>query len=225
MTASISETIKKLVDSEAAKIDISTLDGQTIRLNCVYKESHSPNFFLVFPPRKLPENIDLTRHCPVSIKAGETALTLTAKIIEIKGDRTLELVAKNTVKPESLREFFRVNSKIPIIASFEPESSDSTLQAWRLEGRTLDISGSGALAIFPEEPQSKNKITLILTLNSDHQKIECIGHIVRSKRIRRGQFQISFHFDYISAKDKDTIISFCLREQRNQLREKVQTAG
>ncbi len=225
MTASISETIKKLVDSEAAKIDISTVDGQTIRMNCVYKESHSPNFFLVFPPRKLPGNIDLNKHCPVSIKAGDTALTLTAKIIEINGDRTLELTAKNKVNPESLREFFRVNAKTEIIARFSPESPDSTIQPWTIKGRTLDLSGSGALAIFPEEPLTRHKIALTLTLNSDHEKIGCTGHVVRSKRIRKGQFQVSFHFDYISAKDKDTIISFCLQEQRNQLRQKVQTAG
>ncbi len=213
------------MDSEAARIDISTIDGQIIRMNCVYKESHSPNFFLVFPPKNLPENIDLSKHCPVSIKAGKTALTLKAKIIEINGDRTLELAAKNTVKPESLREFFRVNAKTEIIAKFVPESPSSTIKPWTLKGRTLDISGSGALAIFQDEPLTHHKIALTLTLNSDHDKIECTGHVVRSKRIRKGQFQVSFHFDHIAAKDKDIIIAFCLREQRNQLREKVQTAG
>ena len=225
MTTSISEKIKKLVDSETAKIDITTMDGQTIRLDCIYKESHSPNFFLVFPPKKLPGNIDTKKHCPVSIKAGQTALTLIAKIVAINGDRTLELTAKDTVKPESLREYFRVNTKVSITAKYDPESADSKSPSWTLEGRTLDMSGSGVLAIFPENPQTRHKITLSICLTDDQEDIVCMGHIVRSKRLRKGRFQVAFHFDYISAKDKDSIISFCLQEQRNQLREKVQTAG
>ncbi len=225
MTASISETIKRIADSESAKIDITTLDNQTIRLNCIYKESISPNFFLVFPPKKLPGNIDRENHCPVSIKCGQTSLTLTAKIVEINGDRTLELTAKNSVKPESLRECFRVDAKVSITATFDQESEESKIPSWTLEGRTLDMSGSGVLAIFPGEPQSKHKISLLIYLVDGQKPLKCLGHIVRSRRLRKGRFQISFHFDYISAKGKDSIISYCLQEQRHQLREKIQTAG
>lgn len=224
MTASISETIKKIVDSETAKIDITTTDNQTVRLNCIYKESIAPNFFLVFPPKTLPAAIDLEKHCPVSIKHGQTSLTVTAKIVEINGDRTLELTAKNSVRPESLREYFRIDAKVPIIAQYDPESKESKIPSWILEGRTLDMSGSGALAIFPEDPQSKHKISLKIYLIENQDPLRCLAHIVRSRRIRRDRYQVSFHFDHISAKDRDSIISYCLRQQRNQLREKVQTA-
>lgn len=225
MTVSISETIKKLVDSETAKIDISTTDNRIIRLNCIYKESHSPNFFLVFPPKKLPANIDLNTHCPVSINAGQTALTLLAKIVEINGDRILELTAKNSVKPEDLREYFRVNAKVSITAKYDPESPDSKTKSWTLEGRTLDMSGSGVLAIFQEEPKTNHKITLLISLLENQPPLNCIGHVIRSRRLRRNSYQVSFQFDYISPKDKDSIISYCLQEQRNQLREKIQVAG
>jgi len=222
---SISETIKKLVDSETAKIEISTTDNQIVRLNCIYKESHSPNFFLVFPPKKLPKNIDLSKHCPVSINAGQTALTLTTEIIEINGDRTLELTAKNSVKPESLREYFRIDAKVSITAKYDQESKDSRQKSWVLDGRTLDMSGSGVLAIFPEEPKTKHKITLLINLLENMPPLECLGHVIRCKRLRRNSYQVSFHFDYISAKDKDSIISYCLQKQRDQLREKIQVAG
>ena len=225
MTASISDTIKKIPDSESAKIDITTLDNQTFRLDCVYKESISPNFFLVFPPKKLPDNIDREKHCPVSIKCGQTSLTLTAKIAVINGDRTLELTAKNSVNPISLREYFRVDAKIAITAQFEQESKESKIPSWKLEGQTLDVSGSGLLAIFPGEPKSKHKISLIIQLDKGQDPLKCIGHIVRSKRLRKGHFQVSFQFDQISTKEKDTLISYCLRAQRTQLRNKIQTAG
>lgn len=225
MSVLIIDTIKKLVDSQTAKIELHTNNGRTVHLNCIYKESQAPNFFLVFPPRTLPDNIDTGSNCPVSIKSGASNETLSARIVEIKGDRTLELTAQSTVTPESLREYFRVSIKASITAKYEPQSDDSAISTWTLVGRTLDMSGSGTLAIFDEDPKSKQKLSLAISLLEDQEDIHCRGHIVRSKRIRKGRFQVSFHFDYISAQDKDAIISFCLQEQRNQLRDKIQTAG
>lgn len=160
MTASISDTIKKLSDSASAKIDLTTTTRQKIRLNCIYKESEAPSFFLVFPPKVLPDTIDTEKICPVSINAGSTTLALNAQIIAIKGDRTLELVGKSSVRPESLREFFRVDTKLYITAEFEPQALGGAIPSWSIEGRTLDLSGSGVLAIFPEEPLSKQRVEL-----------------------------------------------------------------
>ncbi|HIP82710.1 MAG TPA: hypothetical protein EYH19_03930 [Desulfocapsa sulfexigens] len=140
MTASISETIKRLADSESAKIDLPTITGERIRLNCIYKVSDSPRFFLMFPPKKLPEDIDTERLCPVSIHTGQTDLALSARIINIKGDRTLELIAKDTITPESLREYFRVDTRVFINARFDPHSLDNTQNPpWSLDGTTIDI--------------------------------------------------------------------------------------
>ncbi len=223
MAASISETIKSLSDSESAKIDIPTITGHRIRLNCIYKESDSPYFFLMFPPKQLPEDIDTEGSCPVSITDGNSTLTFSAKIISIKGDRTLELIAKKRITPESLREYFRVDSKVFINASFDPQSLDSQNRQWSLDGQTLDISGNGVLAIFQEEPKTKHRINLSIDIHENQNCVECLGHVVRVKRLRREKYQVSFHFDSISQKNKDLIISFCLKEQRNRLRYKIQT--
>ena len=87
------------------------------------------------------------------------------------------------------------------------------------------MSGSGVLAIFPEEPKTNHKISLLINLLENQPPLNCIGHVIRSKRLRRNSYQVSFQFDYISPKDKDSIISYCLQEQRNQLRDKIQVAG
>lgn len=224
MSENITKTIRRIPDSESAEIDISTKSNQTIRLNCIYKESDAPEFFLVFPPRKLPEDIDTKKLCPISIKIGEKSLTLSAKVISINGDRTLELLAKDTVKPESLREYFRVDTRVSIVANYYQESIDGESISWTLQGQTLDISGSGILTIFPEEPQNKNKIELQLSMNNGKDVVSCTGHVVRTKRLRRGKYQVAFHFDTMKPKERDAVISFCLREQRNRLRDKVNTA-
>lgn len=223
MAAPVSETIRQLADSETARIDLTTTSGKRLRLNCIYKVSDSPGFFLIFPPKILPEDIEIEQHCPISIKSGESTLTLVAKIAAIKGDRTLELIAKNSVTPESLREYFRVDTKVNIEASFDPKSTDSQVCAWSLKGKTLDLSGSGLLSILPAEPQTRNQITLLIDLSNNQNPIECLAHVIRIKRLRREKYQVSFHFDSITQKNKDAIIAFCLKEQRNRLRDKIQT--
>jgi c-di-GMP-binding flagellar brake protein YcgR len=223
VAASIFETIQQLADSATAKSDLTTTSGKIVRSNCIYKVSDSPSFFLIFPPKTLPEDLDIEQHCPISIKSGESTITLVAKIAEIKGDRTLELIAKNSVTPESLREYFRVDTKVNIEASFDPKSPDSQVSAWSLKGNTLDLSGSGLLAILPAEPPTRNQITLLIDLFNNQNPIECLAHVIRIKRLRREKYQVSFHFDSITPKNKDSIISFCLKEQRNRLRDKIQT--
>ena len=225
MAAPIQDVIKKLVDSQSAKIDITTVYRETIRLNCVYKESHSPNFFLVFPPKKLPDNIDLSHHCPVSITHGDSSITLTAEILYTKGDRMLELSAHKIVTPESLREFFRVDARVPTTVRFDPVSPDSKIAPWEISGSTLNISGSGLLAILPKEPPSKQKLTISTEFIPNRPPLLCDCHVIRSKRIPKGRYQVSFQFDNISQKIKDDLISFCLKKQRDQLRDKIRTAG
>jgi hypothetical protein len=225
MTSDIYETIKRIPDSTSAEIDISTDSGQVFRLNCIFKESESPNFFLVFPPKKLPDDIDTNKVCPVAIKSEKAALTLIAKIEEMNGDRTLHLHAQKKINPKSLREYFRVDSKVPVTADYYQESLDGKSQSWTIEGKTLDISGCGVLTVLPEEPLNIHKIELKLSLNGGQDVVSCTGHVIRTKRLHKGGYQVAFHFDCLEPKCRDTIISFCLREQRNRLREKVQTSN
>ncbi len=223
MSEAIWKTISRVPDSVSAEIDITTEAGQIIRLNSIYKESDSPEFFLVFPPKRLPEEIDRDKLCPVSIKSNQSAITLLAKIVSIKGDRTLELLAQDTVKPESLREYFRVDTKVNITANYTPDSIDGEKRSWTLKGQTLDISGSGTLTLMAGPPQTFHKIDLQLDLDNGKNIVNCTAHVVRTKRLRRDKYQVAFHFDTLKPNHRDAIISFCLQEQRNRLRDKIQT--
>ncbi|MDP3481377.1 MAG: PilZ domain-containing protein [Desulfoprunum sp.] len=223
--SAITHLIKSITDSQSARISFSTTTGEILHFDCIYKEGIAPRFFLVFPPKILPKEINMSQYCSISIRnhdEDKAPLSLSAKIEEIIGDRTLELTAKSSIDPTGLREFFRVSIHAPVTISFEPESSEDLSRQWSLAGETLDISGSGILALFGEECQNRQRIKITLELSSPQASIACMGHVVYTRRVRKGRWHIALHFDDIPTKQRDIIISNCLYEQRRQLKETLQ---
>jgi len=223
--STITQLIKTITDSQPARVSLSTLAGETVHLDCIYKEGIAPRFFLVFPPKKLPDEINMAQYCSISIRnhQEDTApLSLNAKIEEIIGDRTLELTAKSSIDPTSLREFFRVAIHAPITISFAPDTGDDLSRHWSLTGETLDVSGSGILGLFSEECRDRQQIKINLELSSPQASVVCLGHVVYTRRVRKGRWHIALHFDEIATRQRDVIISNCLYEQRKQLKETLQ---
>jgi c-di-GMP-binding flagellar brake protein YcgR len=223
--SSLTNLVKSIKDSQNAKIKMQTTGGQEVHLDCIYKESIAPNFFVVFPPGKIPTTLDNKKKCIISLhdESGES-IALTAKIIEVASDRSIELTATTTIDPASLREYFRVDFRTTIKLSYETSSNTDGARNWSFTGQSLDLSGSGILGIFPEEARNKHHIFIELDLTHPQKKIICIGHVVRTRRLRGGRWHIALHFDDINQKNRDAIITNCLWEQRRQLREKIQTS-
>lgn len=223
MSSSLINLIKKIPDSQAAEINIKLLDGSSVQLTCIYKESNAPHFFLVFPPKQLPTNINTNLSCLVVIKHEEQTVTFQAGIETTKGDRILELFAQKPIDPTEMRTFYRADLRTTIAASYEP-GPEERAQAWTFNGETLDLSGGGALAIFPAEFPNKQRILLHINLPSTDKDIHCTAHVIRMTRLRKERWQIALKFDNLSQKESDFIVSCCLNEQRRQLRERIQTA-
>ena len=57
------------------------------------------------------------------------------------------------------------------------------------------------------------------------ENVSCSGLVVRVDEKLRSGFEIALHFFKIEPDALDRLISFCLAEQRLQLRTKVQIAG
>jgi c-di-GMP-binding flagellar brake protein YcgR len=222
MSSSLINLIKKIPDSQAAEINIKLLDGSSVQLTCIYKESIAPHFFLVFPPKQLPTNINTNLSCLVVIKHEEQTVTFQAGIETTKGDRILELFAQKPIDPTEMRTFYRADLRTTIAASYEP-GPEERAQAWTFNGETLDLSGGGALAIFPAEFPNKQRILLHINLPSTDKDIHCTAHVIRMTRLRKERWQIALKFDNLSQKESDFIVSCCLNEQRRQLRERIQT--
>ncbi len=220
-TTSIVTTIKTLEDSQCAKVRLLCTNGEYTYLDCVYKQAEAPAFFLVFPTT-IPDNLELNELCAVSIEKKSSSMVIGAKVEARRGDTTLELVANEVIDPASLREYFRVFYQTPIIATHTPSGRDSVNGSLKLEGTTVDLSASGVLAIFPQEFKHRDQIFLEFNLISTSRTIQCLSHVVRVHHIRKSRCQTALHFDHIPAEDKEAIIAECMREQRKQLRQRMQ---
>ncbi|MFH0781244.1 MAG: PilZ domain-containing protein [Pseudomonadota bacterium] len=220
----ILQLVRSIPDGQAASITLIDLAGERIHLQGVYKESEAPNFFFLVPPGHLPEALDTSRQCPFSSQDRSAAdVSFIADIIEISGNRALELVARETVRAEDLRQFFRVTLRTRIFIRFFSKNPDSNEKYWEITGETVDISQSGALTILPEECRNFNDLDLEIEFTTPRKNVFCTSHVIRSKRLKKDRWLTSFHFDEISSVDRDAIAKNCFAEQRRQLRDKGQT--
>lgn len=225
MTSDI-EALKKIPDSKPVRIFIPMLDSaERYRASCVFEQTTPPEFNLLFKPGVLPEDVlDTKRTCLINVDMGGSSLSLEARIKKVFNDQSLEMVLEKSITHDQMREFFRVDAVTKVIcSSLQPEFFDKAGKPWRLKGRTVDISGSGILAIFNEPPPKDKQVRLTLTLPlNEPEIISVLARPVRTMKIDENQYEVAYRFDDISTEDRDKIIGCCLIIQRKHLRLKVQ---
>ena len=224
--AKIEDILDRLTDGASTVVDIPGNNNDEFRFNSVFIKKDPPMFELLFPPKSWEaDSLRVGANCHLKVAHKETSINLVAELDSIEGDRRLRFIAREPVKPESLRDYFRININTPIEARYVPAPKEIQTRAWKMIGTTVDLSGSGLLALFAEKPPSENRIQLCITVPEESEPINCLAHVVRTYRMRKNRYQVAFHFDDITAKARDQIIACCLQEQRRQLRENIQVAA
>jgi c-di-GMP-binding flagellar brake protein YcgR len=217
--------VNAIPDGQTATVTLTDSSGQRRQFNCVFKESEAPSFYLLFSPGTIPEDIQKNWRCIlVSNDSEGEPITFSAKIVEISNNRVIELEARKSIRPEDLREYFRVNLKMPIEIFHEPEKSDAEEESLELTGETVDISQTGVLSILSDECKITKPLSIELDLPNPAETIICSGRLIRSKRIRKNRWLTSFHFDNLSSSSRELIAKNCFSAQRQQLRENIQTS-
>jgi hypothetical protein len=199
-----------------------------VRAQGLYQRTESPNFSIVFKPGLLPvDEIDLAQPCIVSIDMGGPAISLEAMIQSVVNRQTLRMIVRKSISHEQMREFFRVDAVTKVISrSFHTELFNGNNEPWAIKGQTVDISGSGILAQFDEEPRTDQQVRLEITIPSiEPETIKVLAHQVRAQQLQDGRYEVAFHFDDITTGDRDKIIGCCLMLQRQMLRLKVNVRG
>ncbi len=217
--------LQNVPDNKPVRIFLPLLHRpEHLRIQGLYLRKAAPKFSLLFKAGVLPvEQIDIKTPCIISIDMGGPTISLEAMIQRIADSQTLEMIVRKSMNHEQLREFFRVDAVTSVISqSLHTGLSDATSTSWSSEGRTVDISGSGILAIFKEKPRPDRQVQLEITIPSlEPEIIRVLAHQIRMQELHDGRVEVAYHFDDITTEDRDKIIGCCLNIQRKMLRLKV----
>jgi hypothetical protein len=196
------------------------------RTQAVFKKGSSTEFKLYFRPGTLPlDNLDQQEPCLINVDFGGPNISMEATISSAT-HAVLAMTAQKLVSHAQMREFFRVDATTDVMSkSFHPEFFSEEGRPWLLKGTTFDISGSGLLAFFNEQPPADRQVRLEISLPSQTPDIvKALARPVRSQQIDNDQWEVAYHFEDISTEDRDKIIGWCLEIQRQLLRLKVDSA-
>jgi len=220
------ELLNSIPDGKPVRIFLPLKKGTELyRAQSVFQKITDSKFTLLFKPGVLlKDEIELSKPSIISVDMGGPTISLEALIEKVVNSQTLHMSVQKTISHEQMREFFRVDTSIKIVSkSFHNEFSSIKKEPWSVKGTTIDISGSGILALFPEKPSPERQIQLEITIPLEKpETITAIAHQVRTTQLDDGRFEVAYHFDDIDTEDRDKIIGCCLVIQRKLLRLKVQ---
>lgn len=221
-----STILEKIDDDKPVRIFLPVKgSSELLRAQCLYRKAEPPRFSLLFRAGCLPvEDLDLKRSCLVTIDLGGPAVSLQAKILEVVDSQSLAMVLEKSVNYEQMREYFRVDAATEVVCkSLSRVGPDA---GWSVAGETVDISGSGLLVIFPEDPPDHHQCRLEITIpGATPRVVPALASRIRSRQRDDGSYEVAYHFIDIGGEDQDAIIGCCLTLQRKQLQLKVRVRG
>ena len=217
--ARIDDIINRLNESSPVVVDIASTKEETIRCKALLIKKDPPLLELVFPPNSWEiDDLKIGGNCHMVIEHNGETVNLIAQLDSVVGPRRLHFTAREPIAPESLRDYFRVSTNLPIEASYIAGPQEVNAQTWKMTGTTIDLSGSGVLAMFPGKPPSNNRIQLIITVPHEDAPIVSLANVIKSYRLRQNKYQVAFHFESINSDTQDKIIACCFELQRRNLR-------
>lgn len=196
------------------------------RAQCIFQKSSAPRFTLLFEPGALPvSDLDTQSTCIINLDMAGQSVSLEAMIEQVVNDQTLEMRAQKAISHEQMREYFRVDHATPVmVSSLLPEGFGDPEEHWQISGTTIDISGSGLLAIFHVRPPADKLVRVQLPLHDGHTDslITFLARLVRISEVEENSYVVAYHYEDINDEDRDRIVGRCLITQRRLLRLKVQ---
>lgn len=215
---------------QICKISIPSQGGRKILLDCLAYRM-SDRLVVEFMPGRLPvDTINTEKNCLLSVDTGSIGFSLSAAIEQIEGDRRIILneVTPITISREQTRDFFRVDTQLPVNMAHYPPKGNAE-QDKPIVGEAINISGSGIMITFPGtiEPFKKNqRIKIDIPIPEPRlQSVTCLCTVMRVHQRQDGRYVVGFKFDTLEDSDQDKIIGYCLALQREQLRLKVRILG
>ncbi|MBU0665492.1 MAG: PilZ domain-containing protein [Proteobacteria bacterium] len=219
--------INDIPDSKPVRIFLPLQNAdKRYRERCIFQKTTGPRFNLLFEPGALPiSDLDTKSPCIINLDMAGKSVSLEAMIEQVANNQVLEMIVQKTISHEQMREYFRVDHTTPIIiSSLLPEGFGSPEEHWKISGTTIDISGSGLLAIFHDKPPADKLARIQLPIHDEQSDsiITFLARPVRISEVEENSYVVAYHYDEINDEDRDRIVGQCLITQRRLLRLKVQ---
>ncbi len=220
------DQLESIGPRQTCVVTIHDTQGKKHLCKGFYIPQQGVEFGLDFAHGVLPQSINDKQYCTFTTTpdSGIKATSCAAKIIG-QTDRTISFMAVEPSDPAALRQYFRVNLRVPVSVTHRPDLEGKKGNLfWRLTGQTVDVSRTGLLTILERECPHLSPIHVAFELNDPAYLVQCVGHIIRIKRLTKTRWLTAFHFDDIQPNSADAITTNCMREQRKQIRTNVKTA-
>ena len=215
--------LEHLEEYRVVKVVLPLQEGAQQLIDGVAKTTTPPQFEVTFLPDQLNvENLIIKDPCQVSFDVAGATMSVRARIISVLSDAKLQLEMVESFSHEQKRAYFRVDADLPV--SYWQLSESSPLA--RSIRTPVNISGGGLRLPVDDELAKGAEVGLEIVLEIGQPRvIECVAQVVRTFHMGGGATQVALSFVDIEQEDQDAIVSYCLAEQRKQLRLKVQVLG
>ncbi|MDD2556790.1 MAG: PilZ domain-containing protein [Desulfuromonadaceae bacterium] len=195
-------------------------DGAKERLEAVARIIAEPYLELKFRPDELPMKIVRPGgKILLSLDTRVGTVSMYAHIDAVTSQRVLRVLAMESFSFAQEREYFRVNAPVSVVCQRVMPGSDNKPEP--ITAKTVNISGNGAL-ICCDTPLKLNELYELIFYFEGQLPQKCTVRVVRVREKLRGGFEIALHYVSIEQEMRDALISFCLAQQRQSLRTKVQ---
>ncbi len=210
-----------LKDYRVVKVALPLEGGKKAHLDGVARATTPPGFDITFLPDQLEAlQLDMETTCRVMLDVAGEHKAIAARIVEQPTAERLSLEQVESFTYKQKREYFRIDADLSVsywvIDDQHPVASSVK--------SPVNISGGGIRLPVSQKLPEGVRVGFEILIDDPQAVIECIGEVVSCYEDGDG-ISAAFKFVGLEPEDQDAIISFCLAEQRKQLRLKVKVLG
>lgn len=210
-----------LHDYRVVKVLLTLEGGKHAHLDGVARLTSAPQFEITFLPDQLEKlALDKETTCRVMLDIAGEHKSITALIVDQPTAERLLLEQVESFVHKQKREYFRVDADLSVsywvIDAEHPVASSVA--------SSVNISGGGIRLPVTRKLDDGARVGFEIVIDEPAAMIECVGEMVAYYDNGDGP-TAAFKFIGLEEEDQDAIVSFCLAEQRKQLRLKVKLFG
>jgi hypothetical protein len=210
-----------LKDYRVVKVTLPLEGGKHVHLDGVARLTSGLQFEITFLPDQLEKlSLDKETTCRVMLDIAGEHKSITARIVDQPTAERLLLEQVESFVHKQKREYFRIDADLSVsywvIDAENPVASSVA--------SSVNISGGGIRLPVTRKLPAGARVGFEIVIDDPAAVIECVGEVVAYYDNGDGP-AAAFKFIGLEEEDQDAIVSFCLAEQRKQLRLKVKVIG